>query len=670
MRHLCTWLALLVGLGFVLSVPSNAAEKADPETINKLIEKLSSNRFAEREKAQKALAEIGMPALEALKKAAEDTKDMEGKRRAKELLAKLEKQVQAAKILAPKRLRLNYKDTPLSEAIADLKKKSGYEITLHDPQGKLKDRKITLDTGETTFWEAFDKFCAKAGLVEGTVQDLLQPPPGGGPGGVPFPGGGPGGGVLPGGPGGAPVPLPPVQTPPDRPIRKRPAEKPPVEKDVRGPELKQGLAVAVAEDTPARAADKKQAEEKEKIAAEEAARAKVQAAIQAKIAAQAAQAAQAPAIQPIRGGRVPIRPRPFPIQQPGQPGQIILKDGKAKDVPTSYSGAVRVQPMDDVAQMFGGAQNGEFLTGLKVSPEPKIRWQSLVALRIDKAVDDQGQKLTQAMDAPVGPGGPVPPFGGVGGGFARPAIAFPNFGGLHQYLPVRLKKGEKESKSLKEFAGSITAQVLAEPEIYITADNILKASGKTFKGKEGGSIKVNNVNENGQQLTLGLEIEQPANVVPAGQGFGGGWGGGFNGGGPIQILPALPPQALPPAKPPALPKGAFQVQVQAQPAIQVAPVQVKQIQIGGGGGGIVVGGGPAFFGNTNGVELLDEKGNVIPCVGSGMVGRGAPGGGGITFEHQMTFQLQKDQKPAKLVYKGSKSVNVEIPFTLKNVPLK
>jgi len=301
--------------------------------------------------------------------------------------------------------------------------------------------------------------------------------------------------------------------------------------------------------------------------------------------------------------------------------------------------------------------------GLKVSPEPKIRWQNFVNLRLDKVVDDQDQTLTEAADAPAGPGGPVPRFGpgggGFGGGFGGAAF-FPNFGTLHQYLPLRLKKGDKESKSLKLLAGNITAQVLAEPEVHITADNILKAKGKTFKGKEGGLIKVLSVEENGQRLTLSLEVEAPANIVPINQGFNP-WGG--PGGGPM-ILPAVPPKLN-------LPKGAFQIQLQqAQPAVQVAPVQIKvqQIQIGGGGGGIVVG-GPGFFGNTSGLELLDEKGNVIACVGSGMVGRAAPGGA-FTTELQMTFQLQKDQKPAKLVFKGSKSVNVDIPFTLKNVPLK
>src|SRR5438093_2217367 len=50
------------------------------------------------------------------------------------------------------------------------------------------------------------------------------------------------------------------------------------------------------------------------------------------------------------------------------------------------------------------------------------------------------------------------------------------------------------------------------------------------------------------------------------------WGaGGFKG---RMILPAQ--QAPPPAKrAPALPKGAFQVQVQAQPAVQAAPVQIR-----------------------------------------------------------------------------------------------
>jgi hypothetical protein len=76
----------------------------------------------------------------------------------------------ATRLLAPKRVKLVFKDTPLAEAVADFKKQSGYEISLSDPDGKLRVRTITLDTGEVTFWQALDQLCLKAGLVE-------SPPP-------------------------------------------------------------------------------------------------------------------------------------------------------------------------------------------------------------------------------------------------------------------------------------------------------------------------------------------------------------------------------------------------------------------------------------------------------------------------------------------------------------
>ena len=49
----------------------------------------------------------------------------------------------------------------MKEAVEDFARKSGYAITLHDPDNKLKDRTVTLDTGDATFWQAFDQFCAR-----------------------------------------------------------------------------------------------------------------------------------------------------------------------------------------------------------------------------------------------------------------------------------------------------------------------------------------------------------------------------------------------------------------------------------------------------------------------------------------------------------------------------
>src|SRR5688572_23144229 len=91
MRHLFLWSALLVGLAVaLLGAPGQAA---DAETIDKLVKQLASGRFNEREKAHKKLAEIGLPAYQALKKAAE-TGDPETKRRAAALLSAIETKTQ------------------------------------------------------------------------------------------------------------------------------------------------------------------------------------------------------------------------------------------------------------------------------------------------------------------------------------------------------------------------------------------------------------------------------------------------------------------------------------------------------------------------------------------------------------------------------------------------
>ena len=75
----------------------------------------------------------------------------------------------------------------MKEAVEDFKKKSGYNITLHDPEDKLKDRTVTLDTGDVTFWQALGRFCDKAGLKEADAKDLAPavapPAPPAAPGG-------------------------------------------------------------------------------------------------------------------------------------------------------------------------------------------------------------------------------------------------------------------------------------------------------------------------------------------------------------------------------------------------------------------------------------------------------------------------------------------------------
>src|SRR5438445_10821900 len=153
-----------------------AVPAAEAKRIDELIKQLGSSKFAERNTAKKELEGLGMAALEALRQAVK-SKDLETSRRASELVQKLEAKITNDAMLAPKRVRLNLKDTPALDAIAKLQKQSGYQIQVAGDRSGLANKKITLDTGETTFWEALDQLCRAAGLTQ-TAPAAQQVPPG------------------------------------------------------------------------------------------------------------------------------------------------------------------------------------------------------------------------------------------------------------------------------------------------------------------------------------------------------------------------------------------------------------------------------------------------------------------------------------------------------------
>ena len=524
---MCTRYLFAVLIVAGLALPSPAGESPSKEQIDKLIEQLGSSTFNEREKATKELAAIGEPALEALRKAAKSD-DAEVRKRAEELLPKIEMQAESTRVLAPKRVHLVYKDTPLRDAAADFQKKSGCTTQLHDPDGKLKERKITLDSGETTFWRAVALFCDKAELSEASMEDLMQA--------LQQRGGGPG----------APA----------------------------------GIG------------------------------------------------------------------RPGHVFMSGLNEQLILKDGKAKQLPADDRGAVRVRALAR-NDLFGKVPQGEVIVPLEVTPEPKLKLQILQSIRIDNAVDDRDQKLTQVIPqvegaAGIGGNGAIVLPGAIGGMNAprlpRAVAQRISWGGLSQQMPVQLKKGTKEARALKELKGAITAQLLTEARPLITADKLDKAAGKTFKGSEGGSIKIVNVTSEESQTIIRLELEHPPydKVVPAQANV-------VAGNGARLVAPPLGAKAQP------------------------APLPLR--------GGAALGGPAQLLDSMNGLSIRDDKGNTLPIDSSRSrfqvtVMRQANGAARRSDIYTLTCPHGKDKyKPAKVVYLGRKQVTVEIPFVLKDVPL-
>jgi hypothetical protein len=233
---------------------------------------------------------------------------------------------------------------------------------------------------------------------------------------------------------------------------------------------------------------------------------------------------------------------------------------------------------------------------------------------------------------------------------------------LRQYAPIWLKKGEKASKSIKELTGSISADVLGEPKTLISTDEIMKSAGNTYKGEEGGSIKIVSVDrdENNGQVKVVFEFEAPANFVPP------------NGVVPVPIRGGPVPLPLPAPAPP------IKLQIQpAQPgagfqAVQAPAVQVQvQVQAGGGAAApAILPVRPGFNAGVNGLKLVDAKGNAVEGQTIGMQFKQPQAGGAFMPEYILTFPLKKDQTEAgKLIYAASKSVTVDIPFTLKDIVL-
>jgi hypothetical protein len=593
-------MGLLLALG---GLSTSAAEpggpgRADPQRIEKLIKDLGSNKFAERSKARQELKRIGEPALEALRKALK-CDDAETRRAAGDLLKGIEARALTERLLAPKRVRLDMRDMPVPDAVAELSRQSGYRIELQGDQAALRARKVTLQTGETTFWEAFDRLCREAGLVEATPVNpyaytaparihlpiqKIQPPP-----------------VQ------APVPAPPgVKQPLGGKVQAAPAAAPvQVVQVIEVQPNAAGVPILVPVQIPIAAA--------------------AAAPVPFPPPARAAAGQRAPAVAPapapaLPGGPVPAR-RTMPYALPAS-GQIVVQPGTPPKGPTSYAGAVRIRAVPPPPG--AGRAEGDVTVTLQVTAEPRVEGFTVLGTpQLRKAIDDQGQSLTLADDAPASnPAGVATrvartryyPYG-------MAVVTGP------QTVLLRLKAGAKQATALKELTGTLSAQVLAPPETLVKVDNVLKSAGKEVKAEGGEALQV---------LSITHEANGDYRVQVRMEGPQGG---------------TLPGGMLAPA---------------AQIRLQMQMQQRMQIQ----GGAVIVGGqragGPVSGGRPS---LVDAAGKAYQLVAAPTTSMRV-GGGTVSQEMTLVYRPHAGQgEPASLVLTGQRTVTVQIPFRLENVPL-
>jgi hypothetical protein len=301
----------------------------------------------------------------------------------------------------------------------------------------------------------------------------------------------------------------------------------------------------------------------------------------------------------------------------GPAGPITLVAGKPPALPTHYAGSVRIRalPPDGPAATLP-RRSSEVAVVLEATPEPRLPWHGAVSVHVERAVDDAGQQLTRTWtDADLTPQPTVPLR--VREIARLRGVPLPAAAGQQQ-MAVVFKKAAKPSKVLKELSGTIQAQVQADPEAIMTVDKVLEAAGQTVKGREGGSIKVLQVGKEDNGMTvLRVQVENPPDIIPAG------------------------------------------LRVKHYAPLDSAPIPVPELR-----------GMPSHGSTFNGLNLLDDRGNLLPLV-SMRTQVQSTNGTDLIWHYTFTYARDKDQgEPARLVLSGSRTASISIPFTLTDVPLR
>jgi len=316
--------------------------------------------------------------------------------------------------------------------------------------------------------------------------------------------------------------------------------------------------------------------------------------------------------QAVAGQRI-MAPIPG-VPSVGYSGKLLLEPGDPVTWPTCYAGSVRVRarPTPPVA----GAtprRKGDPVVTLEVSPEPKLAWQGIVDFQIEKAVDERDRSVTAA-----GSGRDHVEMLGVQAQ-ANGVILWDVEGrprGLDiRSIPIRFKTSGRRIKMLKELTGTISAHVLTPPQALITVDGIAHAGGETIHGPNGESLTVMNVDQTPKgEVRIKLRLEgSPAR-----------WNGNN--------------------------------------AVRGNIIIRRNGMVWRGAGGSE---GP--LSGDNSFRLYDSQGQSIRQKGRGV--EMVAVGNGITEELTLIYELGDKAKADKLVYSGRRSVMVDVPFTLKNVPL-
>jgi hypothetical protein len=503
------WWAMAVwaaGCTVALAQPQAVPADTSPERIQGLITRLGSPQFREREAASRDLETLGEPALAALGQAAESA-DPETRRRAAEMVERIDARLTTARLLTPARIQLNYADVPLVAAVEDLVRRTGAPLRLpHTPFHYL-NRTVTVAAGPVPYWQALDLVCRRAGVYP-----------------------------------------------------------------VAGPLTPTGGSVSVVHATGGNVFQR----------------------------------------------RFLIRDDLNNLSPPYVTRPIELVDGPNAAGPVHYAGAFRVGiPPSGLPYTVLNADN-DYILPVQVLAEPWLQLVTAADIKVSKAIDDQGQSLSAAALEPVDEGVTVQSNIGVPV-FQRVIASSSAIDG------VRLRRGEKPAKALRELTGSVTVQVRI-PDVLTTLEKPATPVRTTVRGDRGVRLQMLEYVGGPDEVQVTVEVALPHTIWPVGAVTN-----------PLAVRPFDAVRLRPP-------NG-----VDRNP--------------------MVLGSGPLPPATDfQGLSVEDAQGRRLPLVqGSDPDIEWTEGG--LACVITARFRREGGAEPARLVFTASRLTAINVPFTLKDVPL-
>ncbi len=324
--------------------------------------------------------------------------------------------------------------------------------------------------------------------------------------------------------------------------------------------------------------------------------------------------------QQLRGQRRINAPDPriLLIKCKSPPSAATATLVRVKALPSSVAGSSNTKGSNEVNLM------------LDVTPSPALTWTGLANIEISRAVDDREAVLAQSHLRPTGSAAEsiflsnnLQPqvFGGQvvflkGGGRVIvngdwDQVAAPLTPGNPRHVRVTLLGNEHASKTLKELSGVVTANVMSPPLTLLTVDNLLTASTK--EPIKSGNYQIQIMDRKSDKSNLNLRFRLTTSL--RGDGIRSGFANpGMNG----------------------------MVLFDAEDALTNPQANIV---------------------------FQDGNGNPIRRVETNVMDQSFDG------EHQITDYVANvpvrgaANSAVKLVLNGRKSLSIEVPFLLKNVPL-